>query len=85
MHRVTLRYWAGARAAAGVETEQVEASSLADALAAAKAARADDPGFARVVDVCSLLSSGRAVHRSRLGEPLAGDTEVELLPPFAGG
>ncbi|MVA77735.1 MoaD/ThiS family protein [Auraticoccus sp. F435] len=85
MHRVTLRYWAGARAAAGVETEQVQASSLAEALEAVKAARPGDAEFARVLDVCSLLRDRRTVPRAALAEPLDADAELELLPPFAGG
>ncbi len=34
-----LRYWAGARAAAGVESERVDALTLAEALDAARAGR----------------------------------------------
>lgn len=85
MHHVTLRYWAGARAAAGVESEQLPAVSLASALSAAKELRAGDAEFARVLDLCSLLLDGRAVHLSDLDTPLEADVEVELLPPFAGG
>lgn len=83
--RVTLRYWAGARAAAGVETEQVDAVSVADALAAALAARGGDPEFARVLAACTVLQDRRAVPRAQQDRPLEGDTEIELLPPFAGG
>lgn len=85
MHRVTLRYWAGAKAAAGVETEDVRATTVAGALEAARALRPDDPSFARVLSTCSLLRDRRTVPRSALDNPLTGDTEVEVLPPFAGG
>ncbi|SDE70007.1 MoaD/ThiS family protein [Auraticoccus monumenti] len=85
MHRVTLRYWAGARAAAGVETEDVRATTVAEALEAAMARRPGDAGFARVLGTCSLLRDRRTVPRSALDTPLDGDTEVEVLPPFAGG
>jgi sulfur-carrier protein len=40
---VTLRYWAAAKDAAGVADEKIEASTLADALAAAVLARGEDP------------------------------------------
>lgn len=85
MYRVILRYWAGARAAAGVETEDVRAGTVGEALEAARALRPDDPTFARVLDTCSLLRDRRTVPRSALGTPLSGDTEIEVLPPFAGG
>ncbi|MEO8107572.1 MAG: MoaD/ThiS family protein, partial [Actinomycetes bacterium] len=46
-----LRYWAGARAAAGVAEESVEAATLLAALDAARASRPES--FDRVVSVCS--------------------------------
>ena len=77
---VTVRYWAGARAAAGVETEQVPATrtvgDLADALAAAR------PALAPVLAVCTLLLDGRA---ATPGATVAPGSVVEVLPPFAGG
>ena len=41
MEKVSLYYWAGAKAAAGVEVESVSASSVAEALRAVLEARAD--------------------------------------------
>ena len=83
MTTVQLHYWAGARAAAGVETEQWPAESIAAALAAARASRNDR--FARVLSVCSLLVDGVVVRPGDLDAPLPGPVVVEILPPFAGG
>ncbi len=47
MAKVTIRYWAAARSAAGVDAESVDAGTLAEALAAAVARRGKTDGFAR--------------------------------------
>ncbi len=79
-----LRYWAGARAAAGVSEQSVEAPTLAEALDAARSGR--DERFAQVLSVCSFVVDeqpiGMTPHPDVL---LAADTVVEVLPPFAGG
>jgi sulfur-carrier protein len=84
MEMVSLYYWAGARAAAGVASETTSATTVAEALEAVLAARAD-PAFSRVVKVCSLLVDGVAAHRDDLDRPLSGPVRVDVLPPFAGG
>jgi sulfur-carrier protein len=84
MELVSLYYWAGARAAAGVESESIVAATVADALQAVVAARAD-PAFSRVVQACSLLVDGVAAHPDDLGRALPGPVRVDVLPPFAGG
>ncbi len=79
-----LRYWAGARAAAGVREQVVDAANLADALDAASAPR--DEGFARVLGVCSFVVDEQPVGLTPHTEvALAADSVVEVLPPFAGG
>jgi molybdopterin converting factor small subunit len=86
---VTVRYWAAARAAAGVEADLLpvrEGTTLADVLALVGSRHADRPRLAEVVSVCSVLVGEQPVGTS---DPAAvairpGDT-VELLPPFAGG
>lgn len=85
MTNVRIRYWAGARAAAGVEREQFAAPTVTAALAAASAARAEDPAFRRVLDVSSVLVGGRRASAGDLDRMLDTDVEVEVLPPFAGG
>ncbi len=79
MADVTVRYWAGARAAAGRADEQVAAAST-DELVAVITART--PALAAVVPVSSLLVDGLVVRDDR---PLADGQVVEVLPPFAGG
>ena len=84
---VTVRYWAGARAAAQVETEAVavpaRGATIAD-LAAAVTNR--HTGLERVMAVASVLVDGRAVPRGAWAERVVAPGEVvEILPPFAGG
>ena len=86
---VTVRYWAAARAAAGVESDRVAVSAgttLADVLAAVRALHPDRDRLAEVLSVCSVLVGDRPVGAREPGDVSVapGDT-VELLPPFAGG
>jgi sulfur-carrier protein len=77
---VTVRYWAGARAAAGVETDLVRGcATVADAVAAVDALH---PALAPVTAVSTLLLDGRAAQRE---QPLPDGSVLEVLPPFAGG
>lgn len=84
MALVTLNYWAGARAAAGIASETVPAGSVQEALDAVDRAHGD-PRFSRVVRASSLLVDGVTAHRDDLLRPRTGAVEVEVLPPFAGG
>ena len=86
---VTVRYWAAARAAAGVESDRfdvADGTTLAGLLERVHALHADRPRLPEVIGVCSVLVGDRPVGardavevRIRPGDP------VELLPPFAGG
>jgi molybdopterin converting factor small subunit len=78
---VTVRYFAGARAAAGVETEARQAATLADLVGQLVA----DHGvrLEKVLTACSFLVDG-AQARDR-DVPLAPGAVVDVLPPFAGG
>jgi molybdopterin synthase sulfur carrier subunit len=84
MVTVSLYYWAGARAAAGVEVERFEAETVAAALDRARAER-HDPRFDRVLSVSSVLVDGLVARGADLELPLPGPVRVEILPPFAGG
>ena len=75
-----IRYWAGARAAAGVGEEPFDAPTLGAVLD--RAAAAHGPELERVFRVASFLVGG--LRTSRETELADGD-EVEVLPPFAGG
>jgi sulfur-carrier protein len=84
---VVVRYWAGARAAAGVAEETFDApTSLAALLDEVVARHGDRPRLKDVVSVCSVLVGDRPVGTSDPAtvELRPGDS-VELLPPFAGG
>ena len=83
MVMVSLYYWAGARAAAGVEMEAISTTSVGEALRQAKAAR--DDRFSRVVQACSLLIDGVAAQPADLDRVLTQPVRVDVLPPFAGG
>ena len=75
---VTIRYWAGARRAAGVAQEQLVASSIADL----RTLLGGRPGFAAVSRVAAFLVDGvQAGDATALHE----GAEVDVLPPFAGG
>jgi molybdopterin converting factor small subunit len=81
---VLVRYFAGARAAAGVAEERVELASggtVADVLAAVRARRG--AALVRVLPSCSFLVDGIAVHDHETAVPDGG--EFDVLPPFAGG
>ena len=84
MPTITLFYWAGVKAAAGVGSETVSAPTVAEALATVVATRAD-PRFSRAVQACSFLIDGTAARRDDLERVLAGPVRVDALPPFAGG
>jgi molybdopterin converting factor small subunit len=78
---ITVRYFAGARAAAGVDTETREARSLDELVGQI----VDDHGekLERVLTACSFLVDGTTTRDRTLS--LAPGTTVDVLPPFAGG
>ena len=76
---VTVRYWAGARAAAGVDSDAHLGATVGDVLESAVLAH---PGLARVAAVATFLVDGRKADRST---PVLAGVTVEVLPPFAGG
>lgn len=78
---VTVRYWAGARAAAGCAEESLAASTVAE-LIEAVSARQD---LRRVLPACSLLVDGTSVRPDERTRPLPDNAVVDVLPPFAGG
>jgi sulfur-carrier protein len=86
---VTVRYWASARAAAGVSQDVVEvagAVSLAELVERVIGLHEGSSDLAKVLHVCSVLVDG-----AQAGTRDAGDVvvrpgaSVEFLPPFAGG
>jgi molybdopterin synthase sulfur carrier subunit len=84
--RVTVRYWAAARAAAGLAQEELTGGTVADVLEAARERHADQPRFASVLGICSVLLGDRPLGSRNLAEVAVRDGDMlEVLPPFAGG
>jgi sulfur-carrier protein len=78
---VTVRYFAGARAAAGVETETREAGTLQELVG--QIVRTHGERLERVLTACSFLVDGTQTRDREL--PLRPGAVVDVLPPFAGG
>jgi molybdopterin synthase sulfur carrier subunit len=78
--KVTVRYFAGARAAAGVAEETFAASTLGDVVT--ELTGRGEP-LSRVLTACSYLVDGLAARDHDL--PLRDGATVDVLPPFAGG
>jgi molybdopterin synthase sulfur carrier subunit len=78
---VTVRYFAGARAAAGVDTETRTAGTLGELVGQ----MVDDYGerLERVLTACSFLVDGTQTRDRSLALP--SGAVVDVLPPFAGG
>ncbi len=86
MAKVTIRYWAAAKEAAGVSEEAVEAVTLGDALNTVVASRKPDARLANVIARSSFLVNADQVgHAARESVVLAEGAVIEVLPPFAGG
>ena len=78
---VTVRYFAGARAAAGVDSENRDAASLDELVGQIVGDHGEELG--RVLTACSFLVDGTTT-RDRATALTPGAT-VDVLPPFAGG
>jgi molybdopterin synthase sulfur carrier subunit len=79
-----LRYFAAAKEAAGVGSEEVVAATLAQALAAARALHPER--FTTVLARCSFVVDGDPVGgRDHAAVAVRPDALVDVLPPFAGG
>ena len=84
MARGTLRFWAAAKAAAGVPEEPYDATTLAEALAAARERHGD--ALARVLERSTYVVDDAPVGgRPHDRVALTDGGSVEVLPPFAGG
>ncbi len=86
MAKVTIRYWAAAKDAAGVPEESLDAVSLADALNAAIARREPGSRLHEILARSSFLVNADPVGRAAKESVALDDGAViEVLPPFAGG
>ncbi|MET7707107.1 MoaD/ThiS family protein [Micromonospora sp. NPDC005413] len=82
MTPLTVRYFAGARAAAGRTEEVVPAGRSLDDLSAELTQRHGDR-LASVLRVASFLVDGVTCHDRQA--PLPAGATIDVLPPFAGG
>lgn len=78
--RVTVLFFAAARQAAGVAREEIEASTLAEALETARRLHGD--AFAAVLEGCRVWVNGEPAAELT---PLNDGDEVAVLPPVSGG
>lgn len=76
-----IRYFAAAAQAAGSPTQEVDAAEL-DAASLVTHLGADNPALASLLQVCALLADGVRVEGDT---PLENVTQLDVLPPFAGG
>lgn len=79
---VTIRLYAAARAAAGVDSCDVPAGTLAAVLDGLSAAF---PGLASVLPRCSYLLDEVAIHGPHADVVVIEGSTLDVLPPFAGG
>ena len=80
---VTVRYFAAARAAAGVEAETVSLAQGATVSDLVADLRTRSRTLSAVLDRCSFLCDEIAVRD--VGKPLRTHQTIDVLPPFAGG
>ena len=78
---MTVRYFAGARAASGVDTETRDVSSLDELVGQIVADHGER--LERVLTACSFLVDGTSTRDRAL--QLSPGAVVDVLPPFAGG
>jgi sulfur-carrier protein len=81
--KVTVRYFAAARAAAGFDDEIIGVAPGTTVAALLHSLGERDPELAKVLNRCSYLCDGIAVRD--LGMTLCDAQTVDVLPPFAGG
>ncbi|QRY51687.1 MoaD/ThiS family protein [Mycolicibacterium septicum] len=80
---VTVRYFAAAAAAAGVDTETLGLAKDSTIATLVEHLSGRDAELARVLKRCSYLSDGVAVRD--MDKPLSTSQTIDVLPPFAGG
>ena len=77
---IEIRYFAAARAAAGISVERVNPASLSMIL---KEVTANNAQLAHVIEQCSFLVDSVAVNDMDM--PIHAGSFVDVLPRFAGG
>jgi molybdopterin synthase sulfur carrier subunit len=86
MARITIRYWAAAKEAAGLSEESLEAVTLRDALNVAVARRKSGVRLQEIFSRSSFLVNADPVGKVPPESIVLDEgVVVEVLPPFAGG
>lgn len=81
---LTVRYYAAAAAAAGREEERIDVADPATVASVLQVCvQRFGPEFGTVLQRCSYLLDEVAVHD--LDTPLGSGSQLDVLPPFAGG
>ncbi|GAT01345.1 MoaD/ThiS family protein [Mycolicibacterium fortuitum] len=80
---ITVRYFAAAAAAAGVDTETLDLAKNSTIATLVEHLSDRDEELARVLKRCSYLLDGVAVRD--MDKPVSTSQTVDVLPPFAGG
>lgn len=81
--RVTVRYFAAARAAAGTDTEVIDLPADATLAGLVDELKSRGTRFANVLARCSYLCDGIAVRDKEMS--LVDAQTIDVLPPFSGG
>ena len=81
--KVTVRYFAAARAAAGFDDEIIGVAPGTTVGALVHHLGERDPELAKVLSRCSYLCDGVAVRDQ--AQPVRAGSTIDVLPPFAGG
>ena len=77
---ITVRYFAAAAEAAGVDSEEAPSGDVDDLRALLAVRHGED--LTRVLGRCALLADGR---RLEPGDVVPDGATLDVLPPFAGG
>jgi sulfur-carrier protein len=80
--KVTVRFFAAARAAAGCDQVLLEPGSMGEIIERMNAAF---PALTAVTPMCSFLVDSLSVKRIGGGKIVKAGSTVDVLPPFAGG
>ncbi|MGA5546240.1 MoaD/ThiS family protein [Mycobacterium sp. NPDC051198] len=80
---VTVRYFAAAAAAAGVDAETLDLAKDSTIATLVEHLSGRDAELGRVLKRCSYLADGVAVRD--MDKPISTQQTIDVLPPFAGG
>lgn len=80
---ITIRYFAAAAAALGIDEETTTQASAPNIGAIIQQRSANSLQAAQILARCSFIVDGKATRD--LSYPLGAESKLDVLPPFAGG